>query len=327
MNDVKERTTKQIDQFRADVVAGLSTTSKHISSKYFYDANGDAIFQRIMKAPEYYLTNAENEILRDQAEEILAAITGDAVAFEIIELGAGDGTKTMHLLRKALDMGKEPTYRPVDISQNILNELGEGLKFKLPALAFKGIQGESFGVFDGDTLRSDAQKCILFLGSNIGNLSNELAVDLLGRMANSLDSEDRLFVGFDLKKDPEVIRAAYNDANGATRDFNLNLLHRINTELGGNIAVDKFVHTPIYNPHSGQALSYLVATEDMNITLRGVDEVFSLRAWEAIHLEISQKYDLYEINTIAQKAGLSVVQTFTDKKKQYVNVALKKRLS
>lgn len=325
MSELIQNKDHIIDQFRNDVVAGLSAEEKHISSKYFYDQKGDVIFQRIMATPEYYLTNAENAILRDYSKSIIELISSGKDQFEIIELGAGDGTKTKHLLKKALELGKHPIYRPVDISQHILNELETSLKIELPSLEFQGIRGEYFRVFESDLLDTDNQKCVLFLGSNIGNLLREAAVKLLRTIASQLSDDDHLLIGFDLKKDPAKILAAYNDASGATRDFNLNLLHRMNTELGANFNVNKFMHAPVYDPFHGRALSYLVSTEDQEIKLEGVDKVFPIRAWEAIHLEISQKYDPYMISSMAKESGLEIVRDFTDELKQYLNVVLKKK--
>jgi dimethylhistidine N-methyltransferase len=311
------------DQFRQDVIRGLSAEEKRISSKYFYDEYGDAIFQRIMAAPEYYLTNAENSILRDNSSEIIRIISAGQEHIELIELGAGDGTKTKHLLKEALAQGKRPVYRPVDISQNILDELGENLRSEIPDIAFNGIRAEYADVFSASLLDSDHTKCILFLGSNIGNLEIEQAMALMSSMGLQLQGNDHLLIGFDLKKDPRVILAAYNDVGGATRDFNLNLLHRINRELGGDIAVNDFMHTPVYDPFKGRALSYLVSTKKQTIHLEGINEGFELRAWEAIHLEISQKYDLHMIQFMADNAGLDIEETFTDPEKQYINVIFK----
>ena len=314
-----------VEQFRADVINGLSAVEKHISSKYFYDEVGDKIFQRIMAAPEYYLTNAEAEILRDNAAEIVNLLSNGANEFDIIELGAGDGSKTKHLLLEALNQGLSPTYRPVDISNHILNELQQALQSEMPELRFSGIRAEYADVVNGSILDSTGSKCILFLGSNIGNLEIDQAIEMLRGMNSQMLQSDRLLIGFDLKKHPDVILAAYNDKGGATRDFNLNLLHRINRELNGNIDVGKFVHAPVYDPGKGRALSYLVATEDMEIMIDGHDNPMPLRAWEAIHLEISQKYDMHLIGHLAECAGLAIEQSFTDKRSQYVNVIFKKK--
>ena len=314
-----------MSDFRKDVIGGLSAESKSISSKYFYDQVGDGIFQRIMAAPEYYLTRAENEILSTRSKAIVQALMGDSHRVQIIELGAGDGTKTKHLLREALGDGRSPVYRPVDISQNILDELGDALTTEFPSLEYKAMQGEYANVFKEGRFDPELPKCILFLGSNIGNLPHDGAVELLSGMSAAMNHTDRVMVGFDLKKDPAMILSAYNDAGGATRDFNLNLLHRINRELGGNIPVDKWRHVPVYDPFLGRALSYLVATEEMNITLADCDEVFPIRAWEAIHVEISQKYDHYMIQKIGSEAGLEIDTTFTDEQERYVDVVFKKK--
>lgn len=321
------KTKRVVNQFLEDVIAGLQAEQKYISSKYFYDAAGDALFQKIMDAPEYYLTRSEEEILSQQTDAVLDALTGDADEFDLLELGAGDGTKTKFLLQRLIDQGRAPTYRPVDISQNALERLGASLKKEMPSVRFNGIQGEYFQALERSINEAGNRKVILFLGSNIGNLLRAKAVELLSKIASSMSEEDRLLVGFDLKKDPAIILAAYNDEAGHTRDFNLNLLHRINSELGGNIDTRLFMHAPVYDPKEGRALSYLVSKADQDIRLDGTNEVFHFRSWEALHTEISQKYDLYAIEGMARDAGLKMTKTFFDEKHYYTDVVFKKAMN
>ncbi|UCE31736.1 MAG: L-histidine N(alpha)-methyltransferase [Burkholderiales bacterium] len=307
-----------LEQFRTDVIEGLRAKQKRLPSRYFYDAEGDAIFQRIMRMPEYYLTRCEDEILGQQADAVIDAIAGDAHEFDLLELGAGDGTKTKHLLRRLIALGRAPFYRPIDISRNALDALGASLRQELPTLRFRGEQREYFDVL-GEPLGGDRTKAILFLGSNIGNLDWVEAAELLAGIGRTMGPRDRLMVGFDRRKDPMLVLRAYDDPAGHTRDFNLNLLRRINRELGADFDLERFVHVPVYDPFTGCASSYLVSTCLQEVHLDGVEQGFRFRAWEAIHTEISQKYDQEEIAALGAQAGLRITHSFSDRKDYFTD--------
>ncbi len=307
-------------EFRAHVLEGLGSEPKRISSRYFYDAQGDLIFQRIMAAPEYYLTRAEEEILRDQTDAVLNALCGTTGSFDLVELGAGDGTKTKHLLRHALATGRTPVYRPIDISPHVLEQLGDSLRQEMPDMRFEPIVAEYFQALQQLSSTKGQPKAILFLGSNIGNLDRTRAITMLRGIVEHLASGDRLMIGFDLKKDPDTIRSAYNDAGGHTRDFNLNLLTRMNRELGCDADLSKFMHAPMYDPASGCAKSHLLSTCDQVLHIPGAEAPIALRKWEAIHTEISQKYDSHMIQDLAESAGLRITAKFTDSKGHFTDV-------
>lgn len=313
-------TDPAVTEFRRDVLAGLSSTPKKISSRYFYDAEGDRLFQLIMASEDYYVTRAEDEILREQTDAVLDALTNGYQRFSLFELGAGDGAKTKHLLRRALEKGRDPLYRPIDISENVLEQLGDTLKKELPALRYHAEQGEYFEAIERSFTDPSEAKAVLFLGSNIGNLEHERAVELLKGVAQNLGPNDRFLVGFDRKKDPATIRRAYNDSEGHTRDFNLNLLRRINNELGADFDLDHFIHTPVYDPSSGRALSYIVSTRDQQVHVPGSERTFHFKAWEALHTEISQKYDDEMIADLAKRSGLRIADQFTDSKGYFSDV-------
>ena len=167
-------------------------------------------------------------------------------------------------------------------------------------------------------------KTILFLGSNIGNFSEEEAIHFLNHLSEEMNQEDQLFVGFDLKKNPRIIKDAYDDPHGLTAAFNLNLLTRINNELGGNFELENFQHNAVYNPETGTAKSYLVSKVNQTVNVEALETSFEFNAWEAIHTEISQKYDERMIESIAVKAGLKAVNWFYDKDRNFVNVILQK---
>lgn len=309
--------TKPKTQFAQDIEQGLSQTPKQLSSKYFYDERGDELFQQIMAMEEYYLTDCEFEILSTHQTDLLKDIT--AKRFDLIELGAGDGMKTKVLLRHFLEKKANFRYVPIDISGNILNELEEALAAEIPALEVTTIQGDYFKSLKQIPHVPNTQKVVLFMGGNIGNLDMEEASVFLRVLASHLHKGDLLMIGFDLKKDPQVILDAYNDKQGITRAFNLNLLHRINNELGANFNVTNFKHWPTYNPLTGATKSYLLSTQQQEVHIAAIDKTFKFGAYEAIDMELSQKYSLKDIQDLAAKSGFTVKKNYTDKKNYFVD--------
>jgi L-histidine N-alpha-methyltransferase len=275
-------------QFAKDVEVGLSSSEKYLPSRYFYDAVGDELFVKIMNMPEYYLTNAELEIFQNQTAQLLNAFGMNGEHFEVVELGAGDGAKVIKMLKQL--NGRNFTYAPIDISKNAINKLHSRLMKAVPGLDFDGKQGEYFEVLD--ELGEVGKKVILFLGSNIGNLTDTRAHEFMLKISASMNPHDKLLIGFDLKKDPEIIEKAYSDPHGYTREFNLNLLSRINRDLGGQFEVSNFAHKPVYNASNGEALSFLESRKDQRVWIEAIGKTFTFRAGELIHTEISRKYDL-----------------------------------
>ena len=305
--------------FAEDVLSGLSASPKFLSSRYFYDENGDRLFQQIMELPEYYLTRCEYEILNSEKEAIRQLFSNDGRPFQLIEFGAGDGYKTKVLLQHFAHKGAQFKYVPIDISQNVLDQLSEDLAQSLPDLAVSPRQGEYFKALEEIENGGKTRKVVLFLGSNIGNFKPEEAHDFLRTMAQSLHKGDLLFIGFDLKKDPEVILNAYNDSSGVTRAFNLNLLQRMNRELGANFDVANFKHFPIYDPSTGETKSYLASKKDQGVYIEALDKTFHFSAWEPIFMEVSRKYYIAEIEQMAVKAGFRMVKNFYDQKQYFVD--------
>lgn len=315
---VKTQIKKQNEvqsQFAKDALEGLSRTPKKLSSKYFYDETGDKLFQDIMNMPEYYLTNAEYEVFEMHKSELLDLIGGKP--FDLIELGAGDGTKTKVLLHYFLEKKANFQYRPIDISPNVLLDLEEDLKANLPELQVKSLPGDYFEMLGKLNSPNGIRKVILFIGANIGNLTRENAVVFLQKIQQNMAKSDLLLIGFDLKKDPDVILKAYNDPAGITAAFNLNLLHRMNRELGADFEVDAFKHWETYNPATGETKSFIVSTKKQSVQL--FDQTFYFDAWEAIDVELSQKYSLIEIENLAKNTGFSVTQHFFDSNHYFVD--------
>lgn len=305
------------NQFLKDVVSGLKRKPKKLSSKYFYDEKGDVLFQKIMTSEEYYLTNCEFEIFEQRSGEIAATFIKHLQSFDLIELGAGDATKTSFLLKELLAKDADFSYMPIDISSNMISYLEQELPKKLPELKVIGLNGEYFPMVQRANEISKRKKAILFLGSNIGNLTPEEAEGFLERLNSSLNKGDVVLVGFDLKKNPHVIHAAYNDRTGFTKAFNLNLLERINNELGADFNISSFEHYNSYDPSTGACKSFLVSLAEQDVTIH--DMVFHFEPDEIIDMEISQKYALDEINDLAIRANFETIETFFDSKKWFLD--------
>lgn len=309
-------------QFYKDVMQGLSSTPKYLQSKYFYDAEGDRLFQQIMQLSEYYLTRCEQEIFVKQTKAIAANLVSESGDCDIIELGAGDATKSTHLLRYLIDAGRHFTYYPVDISQNVIQLLEAEMPQRIPGLQVQGLNGDYFDMIRKSYQVSGRRKVILFLGSNIGNFRPAEANRFLRVLNDSLLSGDMVLIGFDLKKHPKQILAAYDDTTGVTKAFNLNLLRRINRELGADFDLAKFDHYPTYDPISGACKSFLVSIEDQEVHIG--DESCRLYRNECVWTELSQKYSEDEINELAVQTGFRPVKNFYDSRHWFLDAAWEK---
>lgn len=310
--------------FEEDVRKGLSSFPKSLSSKYFYDKKGDALFQDIMAMPSYYLTDCEFEIIASQKEAISAAFQGED-GFDLIELGAGDGKKTKVLLKYLSENKINFSYLPIDISQNVLDGLKESVQKEMPTVDIQPQQGTYFDVLEDLAQYNTRKKVILFLGSNIGNLLHPQAIDFLENIQKGMNDGDLLFMGFDQKKKPQTILDAYNDKEGITAAFNKNILHRINTELDANFDVDQFLHWEVYDPETGTAKSYLVSQKEQTVQIDKLQLEVPFKAWETIHTEISQKYDDDIVSWLASESGLQIVDQYTDSNHYYKNYIFKKK--
>lgn len=305
------------DEFARDVLAGLSGAQKSLPSKYFYDDEGSRLFREIMDLPEYYLTRAEFEIFKTRADEILEVFSDGSDGFEIVELGAGDGTKTAVLIGRFIDRGADFTYLPIDISPASVDLITREFRERFPSLTMDARAGDYFDVLSNLPRDARRRRVVLFLGSNIGNFSARDASAFFTRVGETLRPGDLMLTGFDLMKDPRIILAAYDDANGVTSEFNLNLLRRINRELGADFDCGKFSHFAVYNPATGAAESYLVSRAEQTVHIG--DHVFEFTAWETIFTEVSQKYSPKMIGAFARGSGFSVTREFTDSNGNFVD--------
>ena len=314
---ITEMPAIKTNQFYNDVIKGLAATPKRLSSKYFYDAKGDKIFQELMDCEEYYPTKCELEIFSEQTAELAQAIAGDGGPFDLIELGAGDAMKSTYLLRYLLEQGIDFNYLPIDISDNVISYLNSTLPVTLPGLNITGLNGEYFDMLKKAATLSSRRKVVMFLGSNVGNMPVSEAIGFIKELNRHLSPGDMLLIGIDLKKAPKTVLAAYNDREGITKRFNLNLLERINRELNGDFDLQQFDHYASYDPDTGACKSYLVSLSDQTINIG--DETISFAKDEYIYMEISQKFTIKQTEQMAREAGFTPVRELFDSKQWFMD--------
>ncbi|KAF2508103.1 L-histidine N(alpha)-methyltransferase [Flavobacterium foetidum] len=305
------------DHFLQDVIDGLTQNPKQLQSKYFYDKKGDALFQEIMAMPEYYVTRCEMDIFQNKTKNLATEILADGSPFDLIELGAGDASKSLHLLKYLQHTGAEFTYMPIDISGNILEILDQKLKTHIPDLDILLLEGDYFEMLQKASNVSSRRKAVLFLGSNIGNMELSEASDFCFELRKNLNQKDIVLIGFDLKKDPHTILNAYNDPKGVTASFNLNLLERINRELDGSFDLRKFEHYQNYDPLSGACRSYLVSLENQNVNI-GIHSI-DFKKDEVVYMEVSQKFSIEDIQDLSDSNGFKLNKTIMDSKKWFAD--------
>jgi dimethylhistidine N-methyltransferase len=310
------------EAFEQDVLNGLGSNPKFLPSKYFYDAEGDKLFQQIMASPEYYLTRCELEIFSQQTGRLAQIVLGKHSAFDVVELGPGDATKSIFLLQYLKKQGLNFTYYPVDISKSTIHALEETMRKNIPGMEVVGLNGEYLDMMKSANQLSQKSKLVLFLGSNIGNFSPEEAVWFLKSLHKQLRPGDLLLTGVDLKKNPKQILAAYNDKEGITRAFNLNLLKRINRQLQADFDMAAFDHYPTYNPVTGACRSYLVSLKKQEVPIGS--HVISFLAFEPVYVELSQKYAVAEIDALAGQSGFTPIAHFYDSQAWFLDALWEK---
>ena len=304
--------------FLQDTWCGLSASPKYLQSKYFYDEQGDAIFQEIMACPEYYVTNCELDIFANKSNELADSVVSYFRDFDVVELGAGDASKSIYFLEALLRRKIDFNYYPIDISENIISYLSKELPAALPGINVHGLNGEYFDMLEELKDISTRNKVVLFLGSTIGNMPLENTVDFFKELRTHLLPGDLILTGFDLKKDPSIVLAAYNDAAGITRRFNLNLLHRINKTLDADFDISQFAHRPVYNEQNGACKSYLESLKAQRVRIGEMGWIY-FRKGEQIYMEISQKYTASQTNGFAIAAGFTPIRHFYDSKKWFLD--------
>lgn len=306
----------QSETFTADILAGLSSNPKRLPSKYFYDDLGSELFQKITAHEDYYPTRKELQIFQQIQHQLPNLFPSNTI--EVIELGVGDGHKTRLLLEGFLLAGKTVRYTPIDIAEQAMSLLENNLP-QHPTFTAQGIVGDYIDALAHIEKDASSPRILLFLGSNIGNFDLPSSKGFLHRVRAHLNAGDHLLIGFDLKKDISVLTRAYNDSAGHTREFNLNLLRRINREFNANFDLGSFDHVGIYNPILGAMESYLIATAAQEVTINALDASFSFAPYEPIHTEYSFKYHHDDIEALCKAAGFSIVEHFTDDQRYFTD--------
>lgn len=301
--------------FAEDVRRGLSANPKSLSPKYFYDELGSQLFDAICLLPEYYLTRAENEIIERYADEIVNAIAGEKT---LLEMGSGSASKTRLIIEALLKQQPRLLFMPVDISVSALESSSRILLQSFPRLRIEAYAAE---YFDALAVLSEKQSrgrtLALFLGSNISNFGREEAPKFLRALRRVLKTGDALLLGADLKKDRNVLEPAYDDALGLTAAFNLNLLSRVNRELGGNFNLRAFKHHAFYNDDIGRVEIYIESISEQTVQITNLDLEVHFAAGERIHTENSYKYDLSGIAQLASDTGYTCSRTWLDSQKRF----------
>lgn len=303
--------------FSSDVLVGLSKSPKELPSRYFYDEKGSRLFQKITELPEYYLTRCENEVLKTQKDKISNLLKNQT--FNLIELGAGDGRKTSILVSHFLKKKLRFRYIPIDISESVMKSLCDFMNKKYPQLITEGIVAEYFDGVKWLNQMSSERNLVLFLGSNLGNFNEINSRVFLHNLWNALNTGDYVVIGFDLKKKIDTMLKAYNDSKGVTSEFNLNLLDRINQELGGNFNREDFRHYASYDVFTGAMESYLVSLKPQIVFIKEIGQTFSFDAWEPIHTEYSYKYLESDIEKLAADTGFIIQEQLFDSNRYFLD--------
>jgi dimethylhistidine N-methyltransferase len=307
-------------QFADDIRRGLTADPKRLQPKYFYDQLGSLLFDAICLLPEYYLTRAEDEILRARADEIAAAAAGPGRAqLSLLEFGSGSAVKTRLLVEAILRRQPRLLYRPVDISETAVESGARSLLQSYPQLTVEAFAGDydaalarlnrgERGGSDGDGERTLA----LFLGSNVGNFDPSEAEKFLTAVRGCLRAGDALLLGADLRKDPDTLLAAYDDPLGLTAVFNLNLLARVNREFAADFDLRAFRHRVRYDGGAGRVEIYVESLRRQTVRIRELGLAVEFAEGELTHTENSHKYDPAQLRSLAARTGFDLSQTWTD---------------
>ena len=307
--------TNALDEFADDVRAGLTASPKRLFPKYFYDALGSQLFEAICLLPEYYPTQAENEILARYSNEIVSSFEGYKT---LLEMGSGSASKTRSIIEAILRRQPDLLFIPVDISATALENSSRVLLQSYPALRIEAYAGDYYAGLAALRERPQGTRTLaLFLGSNIGNFDTDEAHNFLHSLRSVLRAGDALLLGADLKKDAAVLEAAYDDSLGVTAAFNLNLLVRINRELDGDFDTRKFRHVVTYDQNAGCVETYAESLQKQSVRLRKLELEVHFAKGERTHTENSFKYDLEGLSRLAADTGFTREQTWMDDRKQF----------
>jgi len=297
------------------VRAGLSSDPKRLFPKYFYDALGSQLFEAICLLPEYYLTRAENEILTRHADEIIKEVDGHEIS--LLEMGSGSASKTRLIIEAILRRQSELLFIPVDISPAALETSSRVLLQSYPSLRINAYAGDYYDGLAALAEKGRGRTLALFLGSNIGNFDEEESSTFLRALRQVLGEGDALLLGADLRKQSEILEAAYDDSLGVTAAFNLNQLARINRELDADFNLRAFRHQVIYNEERGRVEVYLESLREQWVSIRKLEMNIRFHEGERIHTENSYKYDLEGLSRLAQATGYKRARTWLDEGERF----------
>ena len=295
------------------VVSGLSKANKSLPARYFYDARGSQLFEDICQLPEYYPTRTEASILKQYATEIIHRTQAE----ELVELGSGSSTKTRYLL-DAYPSGDRPIYYiPIDVSDSILKESAYDLLADYPQLKIRGKVATYSQALQQLSTSFFGKRLIIFLGSSIGNFNARECDRFIELVTSALNPGDYFLLGIDLQKPAAILEAAYNDSQGVTAAFNLNMLQHLNNRFNGNFNLNLFEHWAIYDGVKHQIEMYLVSQQQQSVTLQDLNLTIELNKKEKILTEISRKFDLVKMRKYLSDRSLNIIQTYTDSRQWF----------
>ncbi len=306
--------TRATASFGENVAAGLASPQKYLPCHWLYDEAGSHLFEQICDLPEYYLTRCEHSILEQRAPEIAARF---ATPVTLVELGSGSATKTRLLIEAFLSRHAQLCFAPIDISRSMLEQSAALLLEDYAKLQIRAFAGRYESGLEQLSREHGSPRLILWLGSSVGNLERSEAAAFLRKVRASMDERDRMLIGIDLRKDGRVLERAYDDSQGVTADFNLNLLARINRELGGHFDIRQFDHRATWRDGPGRVESHLVSLREQRVGVDALGLDFGFTAGEAIHTENSYKYSLAEIDWLTEAAGMQREQQWFDADELY----------
>tara|TARA_Y100000310_G_scaffold119469_1_gene118198 strand:+ start:24 stop:1052 length:1029 start_codon:yes stop_codon:yes gene_type:complete len=306
--------------FADEISNSLRSNQKSINPKFFYDEKGSHLFEKICTLPEYYLTNAEISILNQLDDKISPHLDGD---FRLVELGSGSSTKTRILIQILERLQTYVEYIPIDISR-ILKTSSRILQSDFKRLYITGIIDEYESGLKFLKYYDTKKNLIIFLGSSFGNFDLEDGSKFLSKINSAMKKDDLFLIGLDLVKDKKILECAYNDSEGITAQFNLNILSRINSELGGNFDLQKFRHHAVYNEDQNKIEMYLRSIDRQIINIPQADLTLNLEKDELIHTENSQKFTISNIKQMSEKAGFEIKDMWYDEKQYFAMILLSK---
>ena len=303
--------------FEKSIKHSLSCKNKYIDLKFIYNKNGDKLYEKLMQDDKYYLAKKEIEIITNNKKLILNFINKNQVKFNLIDLGSGSGEKTEILINYLLSKNTNFTYLPVDFSKNSLDKLNNKLTKKYPKLEINPINDDYFKALSLINDKYKGQKMIVFLGGNIGNMTNEKRIAFFKQLKKVLNINDLIINGFDLIKNPKVIFNAYNSKLFSKNQANI--INVLNKKLKLDINKDNFEYYSSYNPISGMVDFNIISKIEQNIYIKKIDFTLRLRKWEVINCGQSKKFTMQEIEELANISGFKIKETLMDENKYYAN--------